>query len=565
MSNTPLFEYSPEYKHSHLLPLKKISWYGDFDKSLGSGTFANVDKYSGSNGSFAIKKFHIHELDNNILMEISVLKMLDHPNIIPIIDFVSKGNINAIVLPIAVTSVGRLVIHDYKKYHNVHADHIGYQMLCSVAYIHSRDVLHRDIKPDNFLYFSDGTVKLSDFGTAKPFSCIPNNLQEEIYTITYRPPEILMGKFTTYYGKPADIWALAVSIWVVYVGLGGLFLINKPNNTDKFANIEDQTVKQIRTTIAIYGTPSEKDWEYLDKNLLPTDMLNYPPDYDYFTKYLPKTEISEILLSMLKYNPENRKTAQEVLRSTYFDNIRDLTLEVEDEHCVASIYKRDRYIKPYTSNNITNEMRSNLMDQLAKINLTNRNHLKTYLLTNALLDFVTVSFDPIQENYNLMGVSCLSLASYTTGNDPKDYFSDTPYGTDSIETMNLIITKELNFDLIFTTSYDYFQDWESYSMNYEQWSLAKGCMIITALDDIRNKLLNRDIFYICIGISLWYHTVPIPKHIAELLSQYNIKNMVRVLVKNHEGIVRYFNKITNNKPNLETLNEALDKTGNSIL
>jgi nemo like kinase len=78
------------------------------------------------------------------------------------------------------------------------ADHIKvftYQMLRGLKYLHSANILHRDIKPGNLLVNSDCTLKICDFGLAR-IGCNETysaQMTQEVVTQYYRAPEILMG------------------------------------------------------------------------------------------------------------------------------------------------------------------------------------------------------------------------------------------------------------------------------------------------------------------------------------------------------------------------------------
>jgi serine/threonine protein kinase len=68
-----------------------------------------------------------------------------------------------------------------------------HQMLSGLSYCHSQRVIHRDIKPQNLLLDRSGKLKLADFGLARAFSLPLRPYTEEVVTLWYRAPEILMG------------------------------------------------------------------------------------------------------------------------------------------------------------------------------------------------------------------------------------------------------------------------------------------------------------------------------------------------------------------------------------
>jgi serine/threonine protein kinase len=78
-------------------------------------------------------------------------------------------------------------------------------MLLALAYLESKNVVHRDIKSANILVTPDGTVKLCDFGLARVVYDKNHQLTPRVVTRWYRAPELLM--LDNYYSYPVDMWA----------------------------------------------------------------------------------------------------------------------------------------------------------------------------------------------------------------------------------------------------------------------------------------------------------------------------------------------------------------------
>lgn len=167
---------------------------------LGQGTYGSVYKYTDSTGnSYAIKvsKEEYDYISGDVLIEIAALKRLQHPNIVEITDILLSIDPNksselpsiGIVLPLAQSDISKAVLKN--KFTEREMDNMVYQ-IGGVAYMHSKHILHRDIKPQNILFYSVDSIRISDFGICKPFACNSNSTWTSIaYTLNYRAPRNL--------------------------------------------------------------------------------------------------------------------------------------------------------------------------------------------------------------------------------------------------------------------------------------------------------------------------------------------------------------------------------------
>ncbi|OQR93750.1 calcium/calmodulin-dependent protein kinase [Thraustotheca clavata] len=191
-------------------------------KKLGEGTFSVVKegthKETGKKYAIkCIKKQGLTQEDLDALHEeISILKKMDHPNIMTLYDVFSEQSDYYLVTEIMEGGelFDRIVEKTY--YTEKEARDLVLILLNAIKYCHDRGVVHRDLKPENLLLTSksdDAFIKIADFGFAKQdFSA---SLTTACGTPGYVAPEILKGES---YGKTVDIWSIGVITFILLCG-----------------------------------------------------------------------------------------------------------------------------------------------------------------------------------------------------------------------------------------------------------------------------------------------------------------------------------------------------------
>ncbi|XP_071066916.1 cyclin-dependent kinase 3 isoform X2 [Dasypus novemcinctus] len=141
------------------------------------------------------------------IREISLLKELNHPNIVRLLDVVHSDKKLYLVF--------EFLSQDLKKYMDSTAAselprHLVksylFQLLQGVNFCHSHRVIHRDLKPQNLLINELGAIKLADFGLARAFGVPLRTYTHEVVTLWYRAPEILLG--SKFYSTAVDVWSI---------------------------------------------------------------------------------------------------------------------------------------------------------------------------------------------------------------------------------------------------------------------------------------------------------------------------------------------------------------------
>lgn len=195
-------------------------------KIIGKGSFAkvylacSVDDHS---AEFAIKSFDKRSLELNeknkqsILMEINLMRTLNHPNILKVFEVYETGNHINLVLEILKGGelFERIVSHG--AYSEKSAAVLMKQFLSALQYLHEKGIMHRDLKPENLILTSKDdstTIKLADFGLAT-YTHLESQLFTRCGTPGYVAPEILDD---LPYNEKVDIFSAGIILYILLTG-----------------------------------------------------------------------------------------------------------------------------------------------------------------------------------------------------------------------------------------------------------------------------------------------------------------------------------------------------------
>ncbi|XP_071103977.1 cyclin-dependent kinase 2-like isoform X1 [Haliotis cracherodii] len=279
-------------------------------EKIGEGTYGVVYKARDkiNNRLVALKKIRLDAESEGVpstaIREISLLKELDHPNVVRLLDVVHSE--------MKLYLVFEYLNQDLKKYMDC-APPAGlapalvksylHQLLQGIGYCHSHRVLHRDLKPQNLLIDTEGNIKLADFGLARAFGVPVRTYTHEVVTLWYRAPEILLG--SRFYSTPVDVWSLGC-IFAEMITRRALF----PGDSEI-----DQLFRVFRTL----GTPDETVWPGVTQ--LPDFKSSFPKwAHRNVGTVVPNlcAEGTDLLAQMLCYEPSKRISAKTALHHPYF-------------------------------------------------------------------------------------------------------------------------------------------------------------------------------------------------------------------------------------------------------
>lgn len=136
-----------------------------------------------------------------------------------------------------------------------------FQLLRGLSYCHRRQILHRDLKPQNLLINNRGELKLADFGLARSKSVPTKTYSNEVVTLWYRPPDVLLG--SKEYTTSIDMWGVGCILFEMVKGKP-MFPGSREND-------------QLHLIFATLGTPNEKTWPSItsNKKFLSYEFPNY--------------------------------------------------------------------------------------------------------------------------------------------------------------------------------------------------------------------------------------------------------------------------------------------------
>ncbi|XP_054798998.1 CBL-interacting serine/threonine-protein kinase 8-like isoform X6 [Prosopis cineraria] len=204
--------------------VRKVGKY-EIGRTIGEGTFAKVKfaQNTESGESVAMKVLDRstiieHKMVDQIKREISIMKLVRHPNVVRLHEVLaSRTKIYIILEFITGGELFDKIVH-HGRISEAESRRYFQQLVDGVDFCHSMGVYHRDLKPENLLLDSQGNMKISDFG----LSALPEQgvsiLRTTCGTPNYVAPEVNVLSHKGYDGAMADVWSCGVILYVLLAG-----------------------------------------------------------------------------------------------------------------------------------------------------------------------------------------------------------------------------------------------------------------------------------------------------------------------------------------------------------
>lgn len=268
-----------------------------------------------TNQLYAIKKWKLGKEKEGFpvtsLREINLLLSLHHPNIVNVREIV-MGNSNDkiyVVMEYMEHELRDLMENMQYRFTMSEIKCLVKQLLLAMEYLHSKNIMHRDLKTSNLLYNNKGVLKVCDFGLARRCLSTSKGYTPVVVTLWYRAPEILLGNSN--YLPSLDIW----SVGCIFAEL----ILREPLFPAR------GEIEQIDNIFKLLGTPTDEQWPgWRDYSVSRAIQFKKYTGNKLAERFPKQSEggLSEhgmnLLKAMLTYDPEKRITATEGLKHPWF-------------------------------------------------------------------------------------------------------------------------------------------------------------------------------------------------------------------------------------------------------
>lgn len=291
------------------------------ESTIGKGAYGEVFDIMEvkSHVHYALKKciniFDSRRAAIGTLTELRLGRLLNHRNISKLEEILIPDNITKFQGIYYRTKLMKTNLAKYLKKSKYlplrDIKYIFFQLISALYYIHKRNVIHCDIKPDNILIGSNNKVKLCDFGLACVMNPAIGPLKYYTTTRWYRAPEVILAMN---YNESIDIWSIGCVL--------GELLLGKPlfqgaNNFDQLTEI-----------VNVLGCPEDLSWVNPSQKSIFLIHKDKKSRFDEMFNGCDGAAV-RLLSHLLVWNPKKRYTAQQILYDPFF---QDLDSNIKKEY-----------------------------------------------------------------------------------------------------------------------------------------------------------------------------------------------------------------------------------------
>jgi len=505
---------------------KLILKYGKKIRSLGKGTYGEVNLHSRDGKMYAVKTSYVPKDEctypQDFLTEIICFSRCNHKNVVKMVDFFCDFSQKRKDYFYIVMELGIENLADYETETEEEKRKIALQILCGLQHLANRGIVTGDIKFENVIVFDD-RVSISDFGLSQflPEIKSDNWLIKKVYTLYYRPLEALLDRKCS---TKSDIWAFGIMLCEMMTGKipFHISLIN-PKETDLDSGDIDEIEEDMKIE-KILSCATSDELEYFSKfpqwkekyNSLEKETENYSDD----------PLLNDLLAKILKLIPEERYTIQECFNHDYFSDYRS-EYELETSKTVREI------LESYEVKTSKNEDFSNYI-----LDLLNTKNLRS-IITKCKLEPRVISMAinlanrfPEEKQKDLIFIICINLILLTS--NCKAPFFDVPkvlkrkYSNKNIMVKTLEMIKKLKGDIINTTYADYL---DLVSEKYDSDTIRKTNEIALSfyIHGYNFIYTSEEICNLSIQLAQEYYEEPVEKLCNKILSRADKKNIYKTL------------------------------------
>jgi len=370
------------------------------------GTVIHVKEIS-SNKDMAIKVINKTgagiSLIKKMKEEISILRQLNHENIVKFFGFLETNN--QLLIKMEFIKYGTLSkwIKNHKKISEEDASIILNQVLSAVIYLHSKQICHRDIKPENIMLSKENdlhSIKIIDFGlSAQNFDKLINN--DYCGTYIYMAPEQIEKKL---YFISVDIWSIGILMFMLLNNGKHPFYIKGDNRQDFVKKIQEckitfyNKVSPMAKHLILKLLEPNPSWRYTGSQAIKHPWITRNKDDEVpktFNEILAKSNNKKIARDLfnvcLFMNYFSKKKKKYIINKEYIDNCnyynekikkkfmkkKEKCLDVlsTDEGDDEDSYDKKSFGKEHFENNKEKEKQKNKEDNnINVLNLNNEQH-----------------------------------------------------------------------------------------------------------------------------------------------------------------------------------------------